>query len=326
METGQNNETEFLDDDDSCSSEVAIAYPEQLVSESKGFVIALYTFVALVLLTCIALQIKYLKSSAFRQRSEEYRTKLFYLNIHYFYLAFFSSVPLFLPASQEFSQTVQKVLFASGMVVFFQLTLLQMGGEVNLRKKEGVKIVLGSPPLCCLAPFSCTKLPITTGRLALVRGLIRQMPMSQFTVLYILMSLKLSNILSSPLGTAITTFQTISWMGGMWGMGMLGNLVGKSLDHTEFSTRQKFVQTMALLIEFQHILVVKILGAANIYPCFSEHIPGGTFAALLESTLVLLWCLVFAIWEHRVYTRVSGLIEESVADSEQKQLESGSKL
>ena len=162
------------------------------------------------------------------------------------------------------------------MVVFFQLTLLQMGGEVNLRKKEGVKvrfqqinvkyhsqvqlcqIVLGSPPLCCLAPFSCTKLPITPGRLALVRGLIRQMPMSQFTVLYILMSLKLSNILSSPLGTAITTFQTISWMGGMWGMGMLGNLVGKSLDHTEFSTRQKFVQTMALLIEFQHILVVKV--------------------------------------------------------------------
>ena len=58
METGQNNETEFLDDDDNCSSEVAIAYPEQLVSESKGFVIALYTFVAIVLLTCIALQIK----------------------------------------------------------------------------------------------------------------------------------------------------------------------------------------------------------------------------------------------------------------------------
>ena len=59
METGQNNETEFLDvDDGSCSSEVAIAYPEQLVSESKGFVIALYTFVAIVLLTCIALQIK----------------------------------------------------------------------------------------------------------------------------------------------------------------------------------------------------------------------------------------------------------------------------
>eukprot|EP00091_Calanus_sinicus_P007989 TRINITY_DN19444_c0_g1_i1.p1 TRINITY_DN19444_c0_g1~~TRINITY_DN19444_c0_g1_i1.p1 ORF type:complete len:121 (-),score=15.40 TRINITY_DN19444_c0_g1_i1:76-438(-) len=104
METAQNNETGFLDEDYSCSSEVATAHPEQLVSESKGFVIALYTFVAIVLLTCLALQTKYFTSSAFRQRSEEYRTKLFHLNIHYFYLALFSSVPLFLPASQEFSQ------------------------------------------------------------------------------------------------------------------------------------------------------------------------------------------------------------------------------
>ena len=160
------------------------------------------------------------------------------------------------------------------MVVFFQLTILQMGGDRNLLKKKGAQvtvkqvyesklmrifqIALGSPPLCCLAPFSCTKLSLTPGLLRLVRVLIMQMPMNQFAVLYILMSFKLSEILSSTLGTAITIFQTISWLGGIWGMGMLKNVIGKSLDSTEFVTRQTFVQTMATLIEFQHLLIIKV--------------------------------------------------------------------
>ena len=68
----------------------------------------------------------------------------------------------------------------------------------------------------------------------------------------------------------------------------------------------------------------QILGTANVYPCYSEHIPAGTFAALLESTLILFLCLMFAIWEHRVYSRVSMVIDESEIESEQEQLESGS--
>ena len=161
------------------------------------------------------------------------------------------------------------------MVVFFQLTILEMGGDRNLLKKKGAQvtvkqvyesklmrifqIALGSPPLCCLAPFSCTKLKLTPGLLRLVRVLILQMPMNQFAVLYILMSFKLSEILSSTLGTAITILSTtISWLGGIWGMGMLKNVIGKSLESTEFVTRQTFVQTMATLIEFQHLLIIKV--------------------------------------------------------------------
>jgi len=209
------------------------------------------------------------------------------------------------------------------MVAFFELTMQQLGGEVNLNNKAGVKIVLGSPPLCCLAPFPCTKFPLTPVRLGLLRRLISQAPMSQFAALYILMSFELSNILSSGISIIITIFQTITWVGGMWGMSMLRSLVGNSLDHTEFGTRHKLAQAMALLLEFQNTILVKIFGAANVYPCFSEHIPGGTFAALLESTLVLIWCLILAIWEHRVYTRVTQAIEESSDGEKQKQLESG---
>ena len=44
--------------DNYCGTDVAIAYPDDLIKESQGYVIALYVFVAIVLLTCMVLQIK----------------------------------------------------------------------------------------------------------------------------------------------------------------------------------------------------------------------------------------------------------------------------
>ena len=50
-----------------------------------------------------------------------------------------------------------------------------------------VQVKLGSLPLCCLAPFSCTRLPLNQRTLFMVAQLIYQVPYSQFAILYITM-------------------------------------------------------------------------------------------------------------------------------------------
>ena len=42
--------------------------------------------------------------------------------------------------------------------------------------------------------------------------------------------------------------QTVSWLGGLWGLFMLCGMVGNSLDTTEWKIRQKMVATLALVI------------------------------------------------------------------------------
>ena len=148
----------------------------------------------------------------------------------YFLLAFFASIPIFLPASHQFSVLVLRVIFGIGtisywgaafrsnlhvclgMVSFRKLTILQLGGEERLLKMDNVEVgrrpvcliyvdlaevlclenfyvqvKLGSLPFCCLAPFSCTMLPLKKRSLHMVTQLIYQVPYSQFAILYITM-------------------------------------------------------------------------------------------------------------------------------------------
>ena len=50
-----------------------------------------------------------------------------------------------------------------------------------------IQVKLGSLPFCCLAPFSCTRLPLNQRTLFMVAQLIYQVPYSQFAILYITM-------------------------------------------------------------------------------------------------------------------------------------------
>merc|ERR1712004_745687 len=91
-----------------------------------------------------------------------------------------------------FSSSVLKVIFGGGMVQFLQLTLLQLGGEKELLKKTDLKVNLASIPLCCIAGFPGTKLELNPQSFSMVRRLVNQVPITQFTILYILMSCELS--------------------------------------------------------------------------------------------------------------------------------------
>ena len=103
------------------------------------------------------------------------------------------------------------------MVSFLQLTMLQLGGEEKLMKDATVEVgfpqnsyllssseisitflpvrdnrfsfqvKFGSVPFCCLAPFSCTRSPITPWTHYVVTNLIYQVPYVQFTILYVSM-------------------------------------------------------------------------------------------------------------------------------------------
>ena len=42
--------------------------------------------------------------------------------------------------------------------------------------------------------------------------------------------------------------QTVSWLGGLWGLFMLCGMVGNSLNTTEWKIRQKMVASLALVI------------------------------------------------------------------------------
>ena len=42
--------------------------------------------------------------------------------------------------------------------------------------------------------------------------------------------------------------QTVSWLGGLWGLFMLVGMVGNTLDSTQWKIRQKMVATLALVI------------------------------------------------------------------------------
>ena len=46
----------------------------------------------------------------------------------------------------------------------------------------------------------------------------------------------------------LKTMQTVSWLGGLWGLFMLVGMVGNTLDSTQWKIRQKMVATLALVI------------------------------------------------------------------------------
>jgi len=309
-----------------CSSAVVSSSPAELVRETGGAIVILYCYTAIVVLATLALYIKFVSSPALTERSEHVRTKLRDLNTQYFLLALFSSVSVFLPASHTFSSSVLKVIFGGGMVHFLQLTMLQLGGEVKLVKMEEVKVRLGSVPLCCLAPFTCTTLPITPARLAMVNRLVSQVPVTQFTILYILMSMELSGVeASTPVASLLTTVGTLSWLGGIWGLGILAGVVGGALASTQWGARQKVVQTLAGVIELIG-LISKLLLGLGLLPCTSPLLPPPNLAVIGESCVILLACLLLAVYQYTLYIRHSaGIDRDSTGTEEGSSREEGSK-
>ena len=101
---------------------------------------------------------RYAVSPALKERNEHVRFELRRINMVYFLLAFFASIPIFLPASHQFSVLVLRVIFGIGtisywgaafrsnlhvclgMVSFRKLTILQLGGEERLLKMDNVEV------------------------------------------------------------------------------------------------------------------------------------------------------------------------------------------
>ena len=76
-----------------------------------GFLFTMFSCNSCVLVRCVC---RYLSSPALLERSELVRTLLRELNIQYFLVALFSSVPVFLPKSNIFSNSVLKIIFGGG--------------------------------------------------------------------------------------------------------------------------------------------------------------------------------------------------------------------
>ena len=60
--------------------------------------------------------------------------------------------------------------------------------------------------------------------------------------------MELSDAHPMVLETFLKIMQTVSWLGGLWGLFMLVGMVGNTLDSTQWKIRQKMVATLALVI------------------------------------------------------------------------------
>jgi len=147
-----------------------------------------------------------------------------------------------------------------------------------------------------------------------MKYLIIQMCIYQFFFLYTIMCLRVSDELGPKSYSTLQALQYVSWFAGIWGIGMLKDLVGTDLDSTKFKTRLKIIQGAANILILQNAIVVKILDrAAGVYPCYSEHISGSTIAAFIDSTLIIGWCLLLGIVDHKLYT----IIPKEIAPSDE---------
>jgi len=289
---------------------VVNSHPVELVEDTGGYIIIVYVYAVIVVAATFVLYAKYASSPVLLERSEAVRVKLGDVNTQFFLAALFSSVSIFLPASHVFSKSVLKVIFGGGMVGFLQLTMLQLGGEKELLKKTDLKVNLGSIPLCCIAGFSWTKLDLTPTTFTMVRRLVNQVPVTQFTILYILMSCELSKVdPTTSVHTFLTTLQSISWLSGIWGLQMLNGLVGDTLASTDWSSRLVLFQGLAGLVELAGIFVAILLWAGAL-PCVSPLLPQPNLVLLLEDALVLLCCLIMAKYQFDLYNKHSLQIDE----------------
>ena len=107
----------------------------------------------------------------------------------------------------------------------------------------------------------------------------------------------------------LKTMQTVSWLGGLWGLFMLVGMVGNTLDSTQWKIRQKMVATLALVIliinwldkvSFQEVLTphgmkyFQLLLHLDVVPCVSPLLPKLNVVVLAESSVILLLCLLLA--------------------------------
>lgn len=286
------------------------ANPRDLVREGGPIIIVLYTFAALVVIALFILNTRYFFSKTYQDLSQPYRPGIFFITILPWGLCLFSSVTLMLPASHQFTVGIQRTFFAFILFGFLQITSLQMGGnkailDSALDSKANKVFNWAASPFCCFMCFKGSKRPLTRNLFRFMKYLIVQMCIYQFFFLYTIMCLRVSDELGPKSYTTLQILQYVSWFLGIWGIGMLKDFVGNDLDDTKFNTRRKIIQGAANILIIQNALVVKVLdGAANIYPCYSQHISGSTIAALIDSTLIIGWCLLLGVLDHKIIHKI----------------------
>ena len=114
--------------------------------------------------------------------------------------------------------------------------------------------------------------------------------------------------------------QTVSWLGGIWGLYMLLGMVGNTLESTQWAVRQRLVATLAFVIwiitmvdqvlrnntriAFQVKIFFQLLLHLDVVPCLHPVVlPKLNVVVLAESCLILLLCLLLAGYQFVLYKR-----------------------
>ena len=110
--------------------------------------------------------------------------------------------------------------------------------------------------------------------------------------------------------------QTVSWLGGIWGLYMLLGMVGNTLESTQWAVRQRLVATLAFVIWIITILdqvlttprllliFFQLLLYLDVVPCLHPMVlPKLNVVVLAESCLILLLCLLLAGYQFVLYNR-----------------------
>ena len=131
-------------------------------------------------------------------------------------------------------------------------------------------------------------------------------------------SLSLSDWHPRALDMTMGVLQTVSWLGGIWGLYMLLGMVGNTLESTQWGVRQRLVATLAFVIwiitildqvfAFSNIKIAKIffqlLLHLDVVPCLHPMVlPKLNVVVLAESCLILLLCLLLAGYQYVLYNR-----------------------
>ena len=113
--------------------------------------------------------------------------------------------------------------------------------------------------------------------------------------------------------------QTVSWLGGIWGLYMLLGMVGNTLESTQWAIRQRLVATLAFVIWIITIvdqvlttprlpskskIFFQLLLYLDVVPCLHPAVlPKLNVVVLAESCLILLLCLILAGYQFVLYNR-----------------------
>ena len=133
------------------------------------------------------------------------------------------------------------------------------------------------------------------------------------------LSLSLSDWHPRALDITMGVLQTVSWLGGIWGLYMLLGMVGNTLESTQWAIRQRLVATLAFVIWIITIvdqvlttprlpskskIFFQLLLYLDVVPCLHPAVlPKLNVVVLAESCLILLLCLILAGYQFVLYNR-----------------------